>query len=86
MQTLGSYIKENRILKGLNKSELARRLSITPQYVTDIERDRVVPSEENLEKLVGILELNEVTTFKLADKIPLRLMQQLKREYYQEGD
>jgi transcriptional regulator with XRE-family HTH domain len=85
MSEFGRYIENSRKQKGLSKSELARRLSITPQYMADIEKGRMIPSEEKIEKLVKALELNEKDAFKLADKLPLRVLAEAKEEYYRHG-
>jgi transcriptional regulator with XRE-family HTH domain len=79
------HIQKGRNAKGLRKSELARRLNITPQYLSDIENGSI-PSEEVIEKLVEVLELDEKETFKLADKLPIRVLSKAKLEYYYGGD
>jgi len=84
MDSFGNHIKEARIIKYLSKSELARRVGITPQYITDIETDRVIPNEKKIEKLIEILDLNEIDTFKKADKIPIKIYEQAKRDYYKQ--
>lgn len=83
--SFGDYVKFARLEKHLSKSELARRVDIVPQYVTDIENGRLVPSEEKIDKLVGILELDEALAFKLADKLPTRLIENLKQEFYEKA-
>jgi transcriptional regulator with XRE-family HTH domain len=83
--SFGLHIQKGRIAKGLRKSELARRLNITPQYLADIENGSI-PSEEVIEKLVDALELDEKETFKLADKLPIRVLAKAKIEYYYGGD
>ncbi|ANX11178.1 hypothetical protein ABE41_004110 [Fictibacillus arsenicus] len=85
MSEFGRFIENSRKQKSLSKSELARRLSITPQYMADIEKGRMIPSEEKIEKLVTALELNEKEAFKLADKLPLRVLAEAKQEYYKHG-
>jgi hypothetical protein len=50
----------------------------------DIEDGRTVPHEEKIDMLIGVLELEEVQAYKLADKIPLRVLEQAKKEYYGE--
>jgi transcriptional regulator with XRE-family HTH domain len=82
IDSFGLLIHKARVSKSLTKSELSRRVGITPQYVTDIENGRTVPSEGKLELLVNILELNEKDAFKLADKIPLRIIEKAKKEFY----
>jgi transcriptional regulator with XRE-family HTH domain len=85
MGEFGKFIETYRKQKGLSKSELARRLNITPQYMADIEKGRMIPSEEKIEKLVTALELNEKETFKLADKLPNRVLAEAKQEFYRLG-
>ena len=52
--TFGEAVSEARKVKGLSQKELAARiikedgLSITPQYLNDIEHDRRNPSSEHM--------------------------------------
>jgi transcriptional regulator with XRE-family HTH domain len=78
----GEHIKIGRLAKQLKKSELARRVAITPQYLADIEQKGAVPSEEVIEKLVSVLDLNEIDTFRIADKLPIRIIEKAKQEYF----
>jgi transcriptional regulator with XRE-family HTH domain len=57
-RTLGEIIREGRLAKKLGLRELARELEITPSYLSDIENDRRVPSEEVLRKLAARLDLD----------------------------
>jgi transcriptional regulator with XRE-family HTH domain len=84
VKTFGELIHLARLAKHINKSELARRVGITPQYVTDIESNRTVPSEQFIEILVGVLDLEEKETFKLADKLPPRILEKARKEYFGE--
>jgi transcriptional regulator with XRE-family HTH domain len=79
-----THIQMGRIAKNLNKSELGRRLGLTPQYISDIEKGSI-PSEEVIAKIVDVLELDEYTTFKLADKLPPHVYEQAKRDYFSKG-
>lgn len=82
MKTFADLIKHKRAEKNLSRSEMARRAGFTPQYAMDIERGVVIPSEDKIEQLVNVLELDERLAFKLADKIPLRIYEQTKKEYF----
>lgn len=84
MLSFGGHIKEGRIIKNLSKSELARRVGITPQYITDIETDRVVPVEDKIQRLVEVLDLDEKDTYKLANKIPVKIYERAKSNYFKE--
>jgi len=58
MQTLGDRIRAARVDAGLGLRELARRLEKAPSYLSDIENDRRVPSEEVLHALSHELGLD----------------------------
>jgi transcriptional regulator with XRE-family HTH domain len=47
-ETLGDRVRRGRVEAGLGLRELARRLEKTPSYLSDIENDRRVPSEQVL--------------------------------------
>lgn len=55
-KTLGNVVREGRAALDLRLRELARRLEVTPSYVSDIENDRRTPSEDVLRKIS--VELN----------------------------
>lgn len=57
-RTLGEVIREARTAAGLGLRELAKKLSITPSYQSDIEYDRRVPSEEVLRATATELKLD----------------------------
>lgn len=79
----GEYIRLARMQKNWKRAELARRLDITPQYLMTIEKeDDKIPSEEIIERMVSVLDLDEKETFALADKLPLRIIQKAKIEYF----
>lgn len=57
-QTLGDLIKNRRVELDIKLRELARRLDVTPSYVSDIEYDRRVPSEDVLGRIATELQLD----------------------------
>jgi transcriptional regulator with XRE-family HTH domain len=56
--TLGDVVREGRTVKDMKLRELARRLEVTPSYVSDIENDRRVPSEDVLARIANELDLD----------------------------
>lgn len=78
----GDYIRNGRNEMKLKKTELAKYTGITSQYVFYIEDNKIIPSEDVIKRLVSILDLNEKVAFKLADKLPLDLIDKVKMEYY----
>jgi transcriptional regulator with XRE-family HTH domain len=57
-RTLGDILREGRLARQRGLRELARELDITPSYLSDIENDRRVPSEDVLRKLAAGLDLD----------------------------
>jgi len=56
--TLGERLRGARLAHQIGLRELARRLEITPSYLSDIESDRRVPAEPVLEAMAAQLELS----------------------------
>lgn len=81
----GDYIKAKRAEHNLSRSEMARRAGFTPQYAMDIEKGYTIPTEDKIENLIRTLDLDERLAFKLADKLPHRIIEKAKEEYYKEG-
>jgi len=54
-QTLGDFIRSARVAADLSLRELARRIAKTPSYLSDIENDRRVPSEDVLAKIADAI-------------------------------
>ena len=61
-QSLGEVLREARNRADLSLRDLAKKLSVTASYLSDIENDRRVPSEDVLEQLARVfsLELDEL--------------------------
>lgn len=57
-ETLGDRVRAARVAAGWSLRDLAKRLGKTPSYLSDIENDRRVPSEETLLGLSQLLGLD----------------------------
>ena len=55
---LGELINNSRVNKRMGLRDLARKLDIAPSYLSDIENDRRVPSEEVLRRISEVLDLD----------------------------
>lgn len=63
----GTYLKDKRIEKGIALRELAERLSITPSYLSDIEKGRrYAPDKEKISEMAKVLGI--------VDEIELSLL------------
>jgi transcriptional regulator with XRE-family HTH domain len=56
-RTLGEVLRDARVAADLTLRDLAKKLAITPSYISDIENDRRVPSEDVLERIASELKL-----------------------------
>jgi len=55
---IGDTIKELRLAKGLNQVELAEKLGITKQSVSNYEKDNIAPSIDMVVKLANFFEVS----------------------------
>lgn len=56
-KSLGEIIREARVAKG-SLRDFAKKLEITPSYMSDIENDRRIPAEEVLKRISELLGLD----------------------------
>jgi transcriptional regulator with XRE-family HTH domain len=56
-KSLGEVIREARVAKG-SLREYAKKLDITPSYMSDIENDRRIPAEDVLKNIARLLRLD----------------------------
>ena len=57
-KTLGQFIREERDKRDISLRELARRLQITPPFLSDIELGRRFPSEATLSAIAKEFEIS----------------------------
>lgn len=56
-KSLGNLLYDARLAKDISLREAARTLTIAPSYLSDIENDRRVPSEDVLHRIAQLLGL-----------------------------
>ena len=71
LASLNENIRELRIQSGLSQVELAKKLNVSKQCVSNWENDNVMPS---VEMLVKIADLFKVTTDMLLGKESLEMI------------
>lgn len=77
--TLGEYVRQARKRSQRTLRELAQALGITPSYLSDIENDRRVPSQEVLEGLAKHLRLDLDELLARAGRLDPQTQAYLKR-------
>jgi transcriptional regulator with XRE-family HTH domain len=68
-KTLGEVLRDARVKADLSLRDLARKLSITPSYISDIENDRRVPSEDVLRQFAEFFGLSFDHLMALAGRV-----------------
>ncbi len=76
MKTLGEHLRELREKKDLSVRELAKRIQVSPPFLSDVELGRRHPSEYVLGKLAHELETTAADLQKHDSRPPV---QELKR-------
>lgn len=81
----GDALKKARIDAGITQAELAKRLGVTPQTVSQYERGHINPKIETLLKFADALEINFKDLINQADYVEdndheLRVNERLTRE------
>jgi transcriptional regulator with XRE-family HTH domain len=70
-KTLGAAISAGRKKLNLSQKQLAERLTISPQYLNDIEHDRRSPSSDHMiQQFAQELGLSADWLYYLAGKMP----------------
>jgi transcriptional regulator with XRE-family HTH domain len=67
--TVGERLKVFRKLAGLTQEQLAKKASIDPKYVGDLETGRKAPSFEVLEELLRVLNVEPSEFFAFSLKL-----------------
>ncbi len=57
-KTLGEVLYDARVAADLSLRDLAKKLNISPSYISDIENARRVPSEDVMKQIAEALELD----------------------------
>lgn len=78
-QTLGECIRDARVAKKLSLRDVTSVLEIAPSYLSDIENDRRVPSEDVLRSLSKHLDLDFDDLMARAGRLGDKAERYLKR-------
>lgn len=78
--SLGGQIRTARVAKGLGLREFARLIEKSPSYVSDIEYDRRIPSEDVLRSICTHLDLDFDRMLALAGRLGDEADRYLRRE------
>lgn len=65
--SIGEEIKKNRNAKGFTQDELAEKIGISRNYISDLENNRYVPSVKTLIKIAVVLQMDLNFLLKMSE-------------------
>lgn len=78
-ESFGSVMREMRYQKGMGIKKLAPELGVDYTYISRIENNQALPSENVIEKLAEYFGQDKDELMILADRIPCDVMEILRR-------
>lgn len=64
---LGKEIRKKRKKKNLTQEQLAKKIGVCRNYISDLENDRYIPSLKTLIKICNVLELDINFLIKMSE-------------------
>lgn len=83
-KTFGETIRQLRMVKDITLRDFARRMDVSPTYVSQVEQDKIAPpTQERVAKMAELLDENPDDLMALAGRLPQdlpRIIQKHPRE------
>lgn len=76
-ESIGKRIKRERLAKDMTQKELAAAVEVGVPHISKVEADRENPSDELLERLAGVFEVDVDELLISARRIPEDLLDDL---------
>lgn len=76
----GSYVRERRVIREIGLREMAKRIGVSPTYLSKVERDEFAPpTEDKVRSIAQILECDPDELLAMAGRVPSDLADIIKR-------
>jgi HTH-type transcriptional regulator, competence development regulator len=81
-ESFGQHIRKKREEKGLGLREMARKVNISPTYLSRVETDeeKTPPGEETLRAIAGVLGMGFDELMHLAGRVPSDVGEMIKND------
>jgi transcriptional regulator with XRE-family HTH domain len=81
-QSLGAYIRENRLKKDISLRKFAQAVGISPTMMSKVEHDEMgfKAGEDTLKKIADLLEVNSDYLLSLAKKVDTDLQNMIMKK------
>ena len=81
IKTIGNELRGLRKTKNLQVKDVAKDVGVSSTYISEIERNNKVPSNELIEKIATIYNIDEQQLFKGFKVFPDSMVYELTSEY-----
>ena len=81
IKTIGNELRGMRQLKKLQVKDVAKDIGVSSTYISEIERNNKVPSNDLIEKMATIYNINKRRLFKGFKVLPDSMVYELTSEY-----
>ena len=81
IRTIGNELRSLRKAKNLHVKDIAEDVGVSSTYISEIERNNKVPSNELIEKMAQTYKIDEKDLFKGFNIIPESVIYELTSKY-----
>ena len=79
-EKFGAFIRRERKARVIGLRQMAKKIGVSPTYLSKVERDEVTPpTERNVRSIAQIIGCNADKLLAMADRVPSDLAQIIKQ-------
>lgn len=76
-RTVGELLRGKRKQYNLGLKDVAEKISVSVMYVSEIERDKKVPSDEVIRKIAELYSIEEKQLFEMFGRVPEEVKEEI---------
>ena len=73
----GGYLQKLRVEHNLRLIDVSNKINISPNFLSEIEKGKRIPSDSNIRKLAELYDVDEIKLFDMYGKIALSVKEEL---------
>jgi len=73
----GGYLQKLRVERNLRLIDVSSKINISPNFLSEIEKGKRIPSDSNIRKLAKLYNVDEIELFDMYGKIALSVKEEL---------
>ena len=79
-ERFGAYVRRGRVAKEIGLREMAKKIGVSPTYLSKVERDEFAPpTEEKVRAIAQIIDCDPDELLAMAGRVPSDLADIIKR-------